>query len=107
MIGCDPTDGGNGWRERPAAIFEILSESTRHTDEREKRLAYLALPSLLAYVRIEQDRPEVAIEQCVPDGGWRVERVRGLNAVARLPGTLGMVELPLAVLYERLTFHAS
>lgn len=104
MIGCDPTDGGDGWRERPSAIFEILSDSTRHTDEREKRLAYLGLASLVAYVRIEQVRPEVAVESPGPDGGWRVERVQGLDGVARLPGDLGMIRLPLAALYEDVVF---
>ncbi len=104
MIGCDPTDGGNGWRERPSAIFEILSESTRHIDQREKRLAYLGLISLVAYVRIEQDRPEVAVEQLAPDGGWRVEWVQGLEGIVRLGGVLGMIELPLADLYDRVVF---
>ncbi len=39
MIACDPSDTGHAWRERPAALFEILSETTRATDEREKRPA--------------------------------------------------------------------
>lgn len=106
MIACDPTDAGHGWRERPTALFEILSESTRATDEREKRLAYLNLASLEAYVRIEQERAEVTIERRAPDGGWRAERFLGLGATLRLPGTLGMIELPLSDLYERVSFSS-
>lgn len=104
MIACDPSDTGHGWRERPTALFEILSESTRATDEREKRLAYFNIAGLEAYVRIEQDRAEVTMERRAPDGGWRAERFIGLDAVVRLPGNLGMVELPLVDLYERMKF---
>ncbi len=101
MIACDPTDSGHGWRERPAALFEIISEDTRRVDEREKRIPYLQLPSLQAYVRIEQTRPEVVVDRRMPDG-WKSERVSGLDAVVRLP-ELGL-ELPLMELFERVTF---
>lgn len=105
IIACDPTDSpGQRWRERPAAIFEILSDSTRATDEREKRMAYLELPGLQAYVRIEQDRPEVAVDGRTPEGDWRLDLCRGLDAVALLPSL--KMELPLAELYERMNFMA-
>ena len=95
MIACDPTDVGHGWRERPAALFEIASESTRQIDEREKRFAYLQLASLDAYVRIEQDRPEVILEHRTLEG-WRLERLGSLQAIVRLP-SIG-IEQPLAEL---------
>lgn len=101
LIACNPADVGRGWREQPAALFEILSESTRQIDERDKRAAYLGLHSLEAYVRIEQDRPEVVVERRTIEG-WQLERITGLDAVVRLP-TLE-IELPLAELYEWLTF---
>ncbi|MBV9127364.1 MAG: Uma2 family endonuclease, partial [Verrucomicrobia bacterium] len=101
MISCDPTDAGNGWRERPAALFEIVSDSTRRTDEREKRMAYLGLSSLLAYVRIEQDRPVVIVERRANNGAWESVEFSGLSTIVKLPGTLGMIALPLAELYER------
>ncbi len=86
----------------PAAFFEIISEDTRRVDEREKRVPYLQLPSLQAYVRIEQARPEVVVDRRTPEG-WKSERVSGLDAVVRLP-ELG-IELPLGELFERVTFH--
>ena len=101
MIACDPTDSGHGWRERPSALFEIITEDTRRIDEREKRLAYLQLASLQFYVRIEQDRAEVVIERRTPEG-WKTERVSGLEAVVELPAL--EIALPLAELYERLKF---
>ena len=102
MVACDPTDSGHGWRERPTALFEIISEDTRRVDEREKRVPYLQLPSLQFYVRIEQKRAEVIIDRRTADG-WTSERLQGLEAVLRLP-SLG-IELPLADLYERVTFR--
>ena len=101
LIACDPTDTGHGWRERPAVIFEITSESTRQIDEREKRSAYLQLSSLEAYVRIEQNRPEAIVERRTLEG-WRLERLAGLDTVVRLPSI--EIELPLADLYEEVGF---
>jgi len=103
MIACDPTDSGHGWRERPTALFEILSPDTRRVDEREKRFIYRQLASLQAYVRIEQDRPEVIVERRSADS-WEVEHLSGLDAVVRLPAL--DLELPLAELYERVAFPA-
>ncbi len=101
MVVCDPADGGNGWREHPAAIFEVISDSTRQIDEREKRTAYLRVSTLEAYVRIEQDRPEVIVERRTLEG-WKLERITGLDAVLTLP-TLE-INLPLRDLYERIVF---
>lgn len=101
MVACDPTDSGYSWRERPSVLFEITSEETRQIDEREKRLVYRQLPSLQAYVRIEQSRAEVVAESRTATG-WKVEHCIGLEAVLRLPQPA--IELPLAGLYEFLTF---
>ncbi len=98
MIACDPTDSGHGWRERPSALFEIISEDTRRIDEREKRFVYLQLATLQAYVLIEQDRAEVVVVRRAPEG-WQSEKLSGLDAVVRLPAL--EIELPLAELYER------
>jgi Uma2 family endonuclease len=103
MIACDRTDRGRVWRERPSALFEIITEETRRIDEREKRLTYLQLASLQAYARIEQDRPEAVVERRTLEG-WKAERLTGLDAIVRLP-TLE-IELPLAELYERIQFPA-
>lgn len=101
MIACDPSDSGHGWRERPAVLFEIISEETRRLDEREKRFAYLQIPSLQAYVRIEQASPDAVAERRVA-GTWKSERLAGLDAVLELPES--GVRLALAEVYERLRF---
>lgn len=101
MVACDPSDSGRGWRERPAVLFEILSEETRRVDEREKRFAYLQIPTLQCNVRMEQARAEAIVERRAA-GTWHGEKISGLDAVLHLP-EIG-VRLPLAELYERLRF---
>lgn len=107
MICCDPTDrgiaDGHAFRERPVVIFEILSPRTRRKDEFGKRTAYLAIPTLTEYIRIEQARPEVAIDRRVGDV-WQEERVQGLEGRIAL-SEIG-IELQLAELYEGLEFPA-
>jgi Uma2 family endonuclease len=107
MAACDPADSGHGWRERPAALFEIISDETRRVDEIEKRLVYWRIPSLRAYVRLEQDRPAAIVDRRISDadpGGWRTESLEGLDAILRLPDL--SLELPLDELYERVRFPA-
>ncbi len=98
MIVCNRAGLGASWCERPVVVFEILSESTRRTDEREKHAAYLSIPGLAAYVLIEQDAQRVVIEHRVPTG-WNREVVEGAGAVVRLAAA--EVEFPLSELYER------
>jgi Uma2 family endonuclease len=98
MIVCHSAGLGDSWCDEPSVIFEILSESTRTIDEREKRIAYLSLASLDAYVLIEQERREVVIERREA-GSWRRD-VLGADGVLRLPTV--EVEIPVGELYERL-----
>ena len=56
-------------RERPILVVEVISESTRRTDKTDKRLEYIALPSLLEYVLVEQDIAEVTVYR--RSAGWQ------------------------------------
>lgn len=58
---CRPSPAGTVFLDEPAVIFEVISESTRRIDENEKRSAYLSIPTLTAYVLIEQDRPAATV----------------------------------------------
>jgi Uma2 family endonuclease len=53
----------------PSVIFEVLSESTARVDTGQKRLAYLAIPSLEAYVLVDSERRAVT-EWRRKDGRW-------------------------------------
>ncbi len=83
-------------RESPILIVEVLSKSTRKKDKGEKRLEYLAIPSLLEYVLIEQDFAEVEVQR--RRMGWQPSYyflgdemvLESVNAT-----------LPVEVIYER------
>jgi Uma2 family endonuclease len=83
-------------------IFEVLSRSTRRTDEGEKKDAYLTIPSLQVYALIEQDTPAVVLFRRT-DHGFVREVCEGLDARLRLPEI--NVELPLAELYAGVKFY--
>jgi Uma2 family endonuclease len=50
---CHPAGPLARVQTEPAVIFEVLSESTARTDTGEKRMAYLTIPTLEAYVLVE------------------------------------------------------
>lgn len=55
MVVCEP-DPDPYEKTRPCVLVEVLSPSTRVVDLGEKRVAYLSLPSLQAYLVFDQDR---------------------------------------------------
>ena len=101
MVVCDPNDADSAFQERPAAIAEVLSDSTRRTDEGEKLDAYRQIPTLGVYLLIEPGRPEVTAWRWGA-AGVEPELHAGSDAVVPLPGV--GAELPLVELYERVVF---
>lgn len=93
----DPSEDER-FRESPILIIEVLSKSTRKKDKGEKRLEYLAIPSLLEYVLIEQDFAEVEVQR--RSAGWQSSYYFLGDEV-----TLESVNATLSVeaIYERVT----
>jgi len=60
LVACDDPPRDRRFREQPLAIFEVASQSTAATDQREKLLAYTTIPSLRHYFILQQDRVEIA-----------------------------------------------
>jgi Uma2 family endonuclease len=58
------------FRDEPVLIVEVTSDSTREIDRREKRAAYLQMPSVHEYVIVEQKKMLVEIHRRQPDGRW-------------------------------------
>lgn len=71
IVVCHHQDSGAYYTESPIIIMEVLSKSTRKTDQTLKRLAYQSLPSLEEYVLIEQDFVDVEI--CRRERHWQSE----------------------------------
>ena len=98
LVACDPTDNARYFRERPTVIIEVLSTETERTDRREKAIAYRQIPTVEAYVLIEQERMAATI-LCRIEPGWQSEVIEGPGSILKLPG-IG-VEIPLERIYER------
>ena len=100
LVACDPTDSAKYYRERPSLIFEVLSPETERTDRREKAIAYRQIPTIEAYVLIEQDRVAVTVLRRA-EPGWQSELLEGSDARLKLPG-IGL-DIRLDRIYERTT----
>ena len=79
----------------PGAVFEVLSPSTALTDRRVKAVEYAAVPAIMVYVLLEQDRPEVTVRR--RSAAWEAEVVTGLDAVLDLPEI--DISIPMASIY--------
>ncbi len=100
LVACDPTDNARYFRERPTVIIEVLSPETERTDRREKAIAYWQIPTVEAYVLVEQERRSATILRRA-EPGWQSAVIEGPGSILRLPG-IG-VEIPLERIYERTT----
>ena len=94
-------DGSSPSTTRPILLIEVLSPSSVGRDMREKRIEYLGLPSLAAYIVASQDEPIVWVWQrdaasrefaAEPTEIAGRERVITLDALA--------ISLPLAEIYR-------
>ena len=71
IVVCDDQTENQYYVEAPLLIVEVLSKSTRRTDQTLKRHAYQQLASLQEYVLIEPDF--VDVEVCRRSSAWRSE----------------------------------
>jgi len=55
FVACEPEPPDALFQQQPVVVVEVLSDSTRRTDEGEKKDAYLDLASLSHYLLLEQD----------------------------------------------------
>jgi Uma2 family endonuclease len=81
---CQPNQPGDTFNDAAVVIIEVLSESTRRTDEHEKREAYAAIDTLLVYVLLEQDTAAAVVYRR-GDAGFAREVFVGRDAVIPLP----------------------
>ena len=98
---CRPNPQQDSFQDDPAILVEVVSKSTRRIDFGEKRDAYLTIPSLHAYLLIEQDKPGVVVYRRGTEG-FVAESYEGLAVVIALPEI--ETELPLREIYDGVEF---
>ncbi len=105
MVVCTPNESDSPFQDQPVVIAEVISESTRRTEEGEKREAYLSIPSLRVYLLIETEEPCVKLYRRDDTEGFKSELYRGLEEVVPLNEI--SATLALRELYERVEFSTA
>ncbi|WP_424949313.1 Uma2 family endonuclease [Deinococcus sp.] len=81
VLTCVPVDDNARFLEQPCLVVEVLSESTKNIDRREKLHDYRTLPSLQGYLMV--DTVVRAARLYVRDvEGWREEYIEGEGSLA-------------------------
>ena len=69
LVVCEESDDDQHYVQSPVLIIEVISDSTRKTDQQTKRLEYINIASLEEYVLIEQDFVNIVVYRKSDD--WR------------------------------------
>lgn len=85
----------------PVLIVEVLSDSSEAADRGPKWLEYRRLPSLRAYVLVDQYQPVVEVYWRGEDGQWRFDAAIGLDSEIAIPPL--NLRLALADVYAKVT----
>jgi len=97
-VDCSGSANGSLFAEAPRVIFEVLSPATERIDRGEKLRNYQSIPTLEAYVLVDQYHVAVTVYRR-PADGWVVEFYTEKTDILKLPGI--ECSLPLATIYER------
>ncbi len=98
VVDCGDRPDDSYFADNPRVIFEVLSESTERTDRTEKRIYYQTLPTLDAYVLVDQARMAVTVYRRA-DAEWSTELLMATTDVLDLP-PVGC-KLSLRAIYAR------
>ncbi len=101
LVVCHPNPPSDTFQDAPIVIVEVVSPSTRRTDENEKCDAYLSIDSLCVYILVQSSAPATLVYRR-DDHGFQRQTYVGLDAVIPLPEI--DCELRLADLYENVEF---
>lgn len=101
MVACRPEPADSRLEDAPCLVVEVLSPSTRTTDQREKAVAYRTIPTLGAYLVVDHDRRAVERHWRGEGGEWRRDTIVEPGDVL-LP-CLGLT-LTLDEIYEGIAF---
>ncbi len=97
VCGAPETDERSLNLFNPVLVTEVTSPSTSDYDRGNKRRHYQTIPSLQAYLVIDQDEARMEVDSRAASG-WQTHSYTGLDAVIPLPALA--CELPLAEIYH-------
>jgi len=97
FVSCEANHRERYFKTSPNLIVEVLSNSTKTTDKREKRLNYQNIESLQEYVLVSQDEIKVEVYRKNSEGNWLMETL-GKDDKLRLD-SVGLT-LTMAEIYE-------
>ncbi len=103
QVTCQQNPVDDSFQDQPNVIVEVLSESTRRTDEGEKLDAYLTIPTLEAYLLVDSSNKEVVMHQR-GDNGFIRSVITGDSGTIPL-NCLGF-DLPMSEIYEGVQLSA-
>ncbi len=98
---CGENRRSGVFQDKPTVVVEVLSQSTRRIDVGEKLKAYLSIPTLEAYLLVEQDSPAI-IAHHRQDDEFDRRIYEGFGAVIELPAIAAT--LSLAGVYAEVEF---
>ena len=101
FVACSPIIPNATWLAEPVVVFEAHSESTAIIDQTTKNVEYRDTPSIQRYVMLPVQSISANVYQRCNDQ-WIGTLGTAPDAVLSMP-ELG-IELPLAALYDGLTF---
>ena len=95
MVACGPEGDDPYVEDAPCLVVEVASPSTAVIDRREKLVVYKRIPTLEAYVIVEQDSRRVQRHWRDEHGIWREAEVsgKGLVPIPRPEVTLTLDEI--------------
>ncbi len=102
-VDCGPMKGDDIAATEPTIVVEVLSKSTAFLDQTDKLDDYQSIPSMRHILHLSQERAEGELWSH-EEGGWRREKLAGLEAKVDL-AAIG-VSFALAVAYDGVTFES-
>jgi len=104
FVMCSPRERGRTVVTDPVIVFEIINESSQHTDLVEKNEEYRETPSIQRYIILEQTHIGGIAFVRSEDGRWTSSALNGPEAVVDLP-EIG-ISLPLGEFYAGMNLAA-
>ncbi|MBE7169848.1 MAG: Uma2 family endonuclease [Williamsia sp.] len=91
--GLDLSDDKPDTAKNPSVIFEVVSPSTEHNDRGRKFFFYMQIPAFREYILIDSTSYYIQVSRKQPDGSWKFEDLRDLQASLHINTTGHQISL--------------